>query len=115
MIRFPNHPCKKVIGAAFFVAFLLPISGRTQESPPSLPHIDINDSETYRSYDGSGNNLLNPDWGSTGIPLLRLLEADYIDGSTPSGADRPSAREISNAVSLQTGDMPSDKGLNALF
>ena len=115
MISFPSRPYSKLIGAVLLTASLLPINGQAQENPPSLPHIDMNDSETYRSYDGSGNNLLNPDWGFTDIPLLRLLDADYVDGSTPSGADRPSAREISNAVSLQTGDMPSDKGLNALF
>src|SRR5207247_10628780 len=45
-----------------------------------------------RSYDGAGNNLLHPDWGSVGVQLLRAAPAQYADGiSTPAGADLPSA------------------------
>jgi peroxidase len=60
----------------------------------------VNFSVNVASYDGTGNNLLNTDWGSAGSDLLRLSPAQYADGvSTPAGADRPSARAISNAVS----------------
>lgn len=53
-----------------------------------------------RSYDGTGNNLANPQWGSTDEQLLRLAAAAYGDGiSTMGGSTRPSAREVSNAVS----------------
>jgi hypothetical protein len=53
----------------------------------------------YRSFDGIGNNLLHPAWGSAGSQLLRLSPAAYGDGvSTPAGADRPGARAVSNAV-----------------
>lgn len=52
-----------------------------------------------RSYDGTGNNLANPEWGSTNEQLLRVAENDYADGiSTPGGEDRPSARAVSNAI-----------------
>src|SRR5215218_6745103 len=52
------------------------------------------------SIDGTGNNLANSDWGSAGAALLREAPAAYADGaSAPSGEDRPSAREISNAIS----------------
>ena len=45
------------------------------------------------SIDGIGNNVAHPTWGSTGQDLLRLSPVAYGDGiSTPSGADRPSAR-----------------------
>ena len=97
------------------LAALLPAIARAQDTPPSLPHIDIGDQSTYRSYDGTGNNILNPAWGSADTPLLRLFDADYADGFTPSGGDRPSARDISNAVSTQTFNMPSDRGLSSLF
>jgi hypothetical protein len=53
----------------------------------------------FRSIDGSGNNLANADWGSAGTDLLRQGPAAYADGvSLPAGADRPSAREISNTI-----------------
>ena len=46
----------------------------------------------FRSIDGTGNNLANPDWGAAGTDLLRIAPAAYADGvSAPAGADRPSA------------------------
>src|SRR6476469_809681 len=45
-----------------------------------------------RTFDGTGNNLLHMQWGSTGEELLRKAAAEYGDGvSTLAGADRPSA------------------------
>lgn len=53
-----------------------------------------------RSYDGTGNNIANPEWGSTGEQLLRRSPATYADGvSAASGADRPSAWLVSNLLS----------------
>ena len=53
--------------------------------------------------DGIGNNLTHPEWGASGQTLLRVSPPAYGDGvSTPAGADRPSAREISNVLSTQT-------------
>uniref|UniRef100_UPI003562EE56 peroxidase family protein n=1 Tax=Stieleria sp. TaxID=2795976 RepID=UPI003562EE56 len=70
-----------------------------------------------RSIDGTGNNLENPDLGSTGEALLRIAEADYEDGiSTPAGADRPSALEISNTLSAVEGDgTKNERGLSAFL
>lgn len=62
--------------------------------------------------DGTGNNTDNPDFGSTHIELLRISEAEYADGvSTPAGATRPGAREISSAVAAQSDSVPNDRGL----
>lgn len=71
---------------------------------------------TY-SADGTGNNLLHPDWGSTGEQLLRFAPAEYTDGiSSPAGADRPSPRAISNALADQGGeDIISDRMLSAMI
>lgn len=56
-----------------------------------------------RSYDGSGNNLLNPTWGTAGANLMRMAPADYADGMyAPSGGSRPGARAISNAIVAQS-------------
>lgn len=67
------------------------------------------------SIDGSGNNLANPLWGSTDEMLLRLTTVEYGDGVyTPGGADRPSAREVSNAVVAQETTEPNDRYLTDL-
>ncbi|MCA9079730.1 MAG: peroxidase [Planctomycetaceae bacterium] len=72
---------------------------------PQLP-------ESPASIDGTGNNLLNPDWGSTNEELLRLTTAEYTDGvSSPAGADRPSARVISNEIAAQTESIVNDRYL----
>src|SRR5262245_30805440 len=72
---------------------------------------------TVRSIDGSGNNLANPDWGSAGSDLLRIAAAAYADGvSTPAGADRPSARVVSNTIADQRdADIISDRDLSAMI
>lgn len=62
-----------------------------------------------RAIDGSNNNLLHPDWGSTLEQLLRTAAAEYSDGvSAPAGSDRLSARAISELVVAQ----PEDQALN---
>jgi peroxidase len=67
------------------------------------------------SYDGTGNNVQNPTWGSAGTDLLRTAAAAYADGlSAPAGASRPSARTISNTIVDQgDADIISDRMLSA--
>jgi peroxidase len=69
----------------------------------------------YRSIDGTGNNLSNPEWGSTGEQLLRESPAAYADGvSTPAGTDRPSARAVSDAVAAAEAEgLINDRNLTA--
>src|SRR5437868_5748554 len=66
------------------------------------------------SIDGTGNNLAHADWGSAGADLLRIAPAAYTDGiSTPAGADRPSARVISNTIADQgSADIVSDRQMS---
>jgi len=53
----------------------------------------------FRTIDGTGNNLTNPQWGSTDEQLVRKAPAEYGDGiSSLAGADRPGPRVISNAI-----------------
>ncbi|MDW8265949.1 MAG: peroxidase family protein, partial [Gemmataceae bacterium] len=69
----------------------------------------------FRTIDGSGNNLANPNWGRTNSHLRLDMTLSYGDGiSTPAGSDRPGARAISNAVSATTGFTPEPAGLSAL-
>jgi len=68
-----------------------------------------------RSVDGTGNNLAHPEWGSTGIELLRAAEADYSDGiSSPAGEDRPSPRAISNEINDHVeGEVANNRQMSA--
>lgn len=65
--------------------------------------------------DGVGNNVDNPELGSTGEQLIRITTVEYGDGiSTPGGEDRPSAREVSNAISAQDESILNDRYLTDL-
>jgi hypothetical protein len=65
--------------------------------------------------DGTGNSVAHPTWGSTGQDLLRLSPAAYGDGiSTPSGADRPGARLVSNLLAASPeGGVTNDRDFTA--
>jgi len=64
--------------------------------------------QPYRSLDGSGNNLGDTDLGAVFTNLLRVAPAGYDDGvETPSGATRPGAREVSNAVVATPSTVPA--------
>ncbi|ORY46931.1 heme peroxidase [Rhizoclosmatium globosum] len=62
-----------------------------------------------QSYDGSGNNLQNPKWGSTGDPFLRLTPAQYGPNQAPNGQNRPNARLVTNIL-LGQPDVQDVKG-----
>ena len=81
--------------------------------PRSLLTTTIVVASTIESFDGTGNNLKHPNWGSDGVDLLRKSVAAYADGiSAPGGTTRPSAKEISNAVSDQPVQTASDRDLS---
>jgi hypothetical protein len=65
--------------------------------------------------DGVGNNVAHPTWGSVGQDLLRLSPAAYGDGiASPSGADLPSARLVSNLLSPSpAGGVTNDRDMTA--
>ena len=78
--------------------------------PPSLPESFILPSE-FRHLDGSANNLSNAAWGTPDQAFKRLAPNAYADGlSEPAGANRPSARVISNAVAAQKKLRPNRRG-----
>jgi hypothetical protein len=70
----------------------------------------------FRSIDGSGNNLIHPDWGKAGSELLRLSDPAYDDGydspraTAVSGNPLPYARDISNVVASQIKSIPNSIG-----
>jgi len=66
------------------------------------------------SLDGTGNNPIRPLWGSAGSDLLRFSAAAYGDGvASPSGAKRPSAREVSNGTCVQTTTIRNDRNMSS--
>lgn len=68
------------------------------------------DSEPYRSIDGSGNNLRYPEMNQAGVRLIRLVTPAYTDGiSSLAGSNRPNPRDISNMVNAQQRSTPNQK------
>ena len=65
--------------------------------------------------DGVGNNIANPQWGSTAERLLRLSPPAFADGvSLPAGGDRPSARVVSNLLAQSpSGGLVNDRDWTA--
>lgn len=60
--------------------------------------------QLYRTFDGTYNNLQNPNWGAAGVPLTRLTHSAYSDGmAEPNGKSRPNPRVISNEIFDQDG------------
>ena len=86
----------------------------------------------YRTFDGTGNNLGNPDYGAAVTQLIRLSQgvfpnagADYPGDQSGSTIYQPSAnpeplpstvphpRTISNMLFDQSGDLPNSHGLTS--
>ncbi|EFX81607.1 hypothetical protein DAPPUDRAFT_317231 [Daphnia pulex] len=62
----------------------------------------------FRSYDGTCNNLDNPNWGAISAPFRRLIPPDYADDiSLPrisvTGEQLPTARYISSTIHRDLG------------
>lgn len=74
-------------------------------------------SVNVRSVDGTLNNLLHSEWGSADEQLLRRAAAEYGDlVSTPAGADRLGAREVSNLLATQpVENILNDRNLSAMI
>ena len=82
-------------------------NGNQMNGPQAPPKKPASPPEpAYRSFDGKNNNAAHPLWGSASSDYLREISgAHYADGiSAPTGANRPSARAISNALVAQ-GDV----------
>jgi hypothetical protein len=80
-----------------------------------LPRSFVLPSE-FRTIDGSGNNRSNDRWGTPNQPFLRLAGNAYADGAgAPAGAERPSARAISNAVARQPTNRPNRRGASDML
>ena len=92
-----------------------PIAWMEQLENRSLMSINPLAAPPTASFDGTGNNVANPLWGSVNQDLLRLSPVAYVDGvSAPSGADRPSARLVSNLLAASpAGGVTNDRDFSA--
>ena len=71
------------------------------------------DTQNYRTYDGSHNNLNNPDWGAAGANVLVNTPVGYDNLiSQPGGLDRPNPRRISNSIFAQDDLINDQLSLN---
>lgn len=67
-----------------------------------ISFLGILNGQNIRSFDGSGNNIGNPEWGSIDEQLLTTTPVQFGDSiNSLSGAERPTARLVSNFVSDQ--------------
>src|SRR5919106_4246242 len=102
-----------VVASAATLSSTSTAASSLRSSRPSTPTVAV----ATRSFDGTGNNLANPELGSTNEQLLRVAPAEYADGvSALAGADRLSARYISNLLAAQDEEAaPNDRGLSAFI
>jgi len=65
-----------------------------------------------RTFDGTGNNLAHPAWGSAGAMFIRKAPSAYADGvAAMSGATRPNPRTVSNVIVQQPASILNSRGL----
>jgi len=71
--------------------------------------------DKYRTFDGSCNNPNNANYGRTGTPFQRILLPEYAKGSLDmprrsslDNTELPSARDISNSLSVGTDSADND-------
>src|SRR2546421_4407873 len=67
----------------------------------------------FRSFDGTGNNLANPLWGSAASDYARMAAVDYADGFAAARlTGRPNPRSVGLALMRQTGAKPNNRNLS---
>jgi len=88
------------------------LSGCTNGTIAASGGLDI-DGIGYRSYSGSGNNLVNADWGAAHTGLLTAPGASTT-GVEMARPDAPSARDVSNAAAGGAGNA-KDAELSSMF
>jgi len=67
----------------------------------------------FRSFDGMGNNVANPLWGSAATDYARMAPVDYANGfSTARLTGRPNPRSVGLTLMRQTGAKPNDRSLS---
>lgn len=88
--------------------FMIGLGASVVVALSSCHHDDDDSRDQFRSIDGSDNHPWHWETGAAYTQLRRLIEPYYTDGVySMSGYDRPSPREISNAVHAQSQSIPN--------
>lgn len=101
--------CPKISDCAIIVEYMRRELGECVDEdllPDYCKHetnLTCSANDTYRTYDGSCNNLEHPTWGMSNTPFVRIIKPQYSDGvSSPrisvNGDSLPSARYLSNKL-----------------
>ena len=84
--------------------------------PPPKPSKPPKSVITYRSIDGSGNNLADTGLNATGDDFGRIGVAHFADGVSALRTDLPNARTVSNLVVAGDGaTTPNAEGLSGMM
>jgi len=82
---------------------------------PWTPAPTCNPNLVYRTFDGTCNNLKEPNFGRTGTPYQRILLPQYSKGTvdlprrrSDNNFELPSAREVSNALAVGSNANDND-------
>ncbi len=87
------------------------LSSCSAEGFATAPGDLVIDGTAYRTYDGSGNNVTNTDWGSSGTAFTSLAQSDDM-----MRMDGPDSRDVSTTMAQSEGDQPtSSDGLSSMF
>jgi len=71
---------------------------------------------SFRTIDGTANNLINPTFNTTGSDMIRIAVPKFAPGTKNTPIDGPSPREISNVVSSGLQAETADTtGLSAMM
>ncbi len=70
---------------------------------------------SYRSIDGSGNNLADTGLNALGATFTRIGAAQFSDGISALRTDLPNARTVSNLVVAGEGAVPNTEGLSGMM
>lgn len=87
-------------------------------SPPviEVPVYTMNPIGEIRQITGAGNNLAHTEYGQARQPFISRVGYAYDDGyGAPRETGMPNAREVSNQIIAQSGDMSSSSGLSNLL
>ena len=89
-------------------------AGRPQQGIAPAPR-PPRPSISYRSIDGSGNNLANTGLNVVGATFTRIGAAQFSDGISALRTDLPNARTVSNLVVAGEGAVPNAEGLSGMM
>ena len=74
----------------------------------------LSEAQDFRTLDGKGNNLNNPQWGAAGSTVPRITSIGYSDGyTTPGTFNNAEPRVISNQLFDQAESINDQRGLSA--